>query len=84
MNGLWSSYVSEQPIGKPVLGNEETIDTFDRKMIEEFMERMYTPERIVISVAGNYDDRLIQLIEVQFGSFKRKRRSNKQSALQIT
>ena len=36
------------------------------------MGRKYTPERIVISVAGNYDDRLIQLIEVQFGSFKQE------------
>ena len=36
------------------------------------MGRMYTPERIVISIAGNYDDRLIQLIEKQFGSFKQE------------
>ena len=69
---LWSVMYPEQPIGKPVLGDEETINTFNRKMIDEFMERKYTPERIVISVAGNYDDRLIQLIEVQFGSFKQE------------
>ncbi|MER2089917.1 MAG: pitrilysin family protein [Sporosarcina sp.] len=68
---LWTVMYPEQPIGKPVLGNEKTIDTFNRKMIDEFMERLYTPERIVISVAGNYDDRLIQLIDVHFGSFKR-------------
>lgn len=68
---LWAVMYPDQPIGKPVLGNEETINKFNRKMIEEFMETKYTPERIVISLAGNYDERLIRLIEVQFGSFKR-------------
>ena len=75
MKGYGAVMYPEQPIGKPVLGNEKTINTFDTKMIDEFMERMYTPERIVISVAGNYDDRLIKLIEVQFGSFKRDRKA---------
>ena len=45
-----------QPIGKPVLGNEKTINTFDKQIIRQFMERMYRPERIVISIAGNYDE----------------------------
>lgn len=71
---LWTVMYPEQPIGKPVLGNEVTINTFNRKMIDDFMERSYTPEQTVISVAGNYDDRLIQLIEVQFGSFKREKK----------
>lgn len=69
---LWGVMYPDQTIGKPVLGNEQTINTFDKQMIEQFMERMYRPEQIVISIAGNYDDRLIQLIKVQFGSFKRQ------------
>lgn len=68
---LWSVMFPEQPIGKPVLGDESTINTFNRKMIDDFMGRTYTPDQVVISVAGNYDNRLIQLIEVQFGSFKK-------------
>lgn len=80
---LWAVMYPEQPIGKPVLGDEKTINTFNRKMIDEFMERKYTPERIVISVAGNYDDRLIQLIEVQFGSFKRGEMAAQSSTLAL-
>jgi predicted Zn-dependent peptidase len=80
---LWAVMYPEQPIGKPVLGDEKTIETFNRKMIEEFMGRKYTPERIVISIAGNYDDRLIQLIEVQFGSFKRAEKAEQQPTLEI-
>jgi predicted Zn-dependent peptidase len=69
---LWTVMYPEQPMGKPVLGDELTINTFNRKMIDDFMARKYTPERIVISVAGNYDERLIQLIDVQFGAFNRE------------
>jgi len=67
---LWALMYANQPIGKPVLGTEETITTFDKKAIKKFMNRMYRPENIVISVAGNYDDSLIQLVENYFGSFQ--------------
>ncbi|WP_342512553.1 pitrilysin family protein [Sporosarcina sp. FSL K6-1522] len=69
---LWSIMYPNQPIGRPVLGYTETIETFDKQMIEQFMARLYTPERIVISVAGNYDEQLIQQIEAYFGSFHRE------------
>lgn len=68
---LWETMYPDQAIGRPVLGDEKTIATFDRDAIQKFMDRTYTPDRIVISIAGNYDDRLIKLIEVKFGTFKR-------------
>ena len=79
---LWSVMYPNQAIGKPVLGNEQAINTFDKQMIEQFMERMYRPEQIVISVAGNFDNRLIQLIKVQFGSFKRQAKMEQPVAIQ--
>lgn len=79
---LWGVMYPDQAIGKPVLGTEQTINTFDKQMIEQFMERMYRPEQIVISVSGNFDDRLIQLIKVQFGSFKRQAKVEQSVAIQ--
>ena len=80
---LWGVMYPKQAIGKPVLGNEKTINTFERATIRQFMDRMYTPERLVISIAGNFDERLIKLIEVQFGSFKRDQQlSSTQVAVQ--
>ncbi|CAM3073722.1 pitrilysin family protein [Filibacter tadaridae] len=67
---LWQVMYPSHPIGKPVLGNEQTIETFDKEMIAAFMERLYTPDRLVISIAGDYDDSLIGLIEELFGTFK--------------
>lgn len=69
---LWAMMYPAHSIGQPVLGKEETIATFDKKMIDAFMNRMYRPENIVISVAGNFDEHLIQKIEKQFGSFHSK------------
>ena len=67
---LWALMYPRHPIGRPVLGKEETIGTFTKETIRTFMNRMYRPENIVISIAGNYDDDLIRLIEEVFGSFK--------------
>jgi len=67
---LWATMYPNHPIGKPILGNKETIASFTKEMIVNFMDRLYKPERIVISVAGNFDDGLIDFISNLFGSFK--------------
>ena len=69
---LWSAMFPEDTIGKPVGGRIETIKSFTREMVEEFMMKHYRPENLVISIAGNYDERLIKLIEANFGSYQGK------------
>ncbi len=80
---LWLAMYPNDSIGKPVLGSAETIASFDKKAIQSYMERMYKPERIVISVAGNYDDNFISFIERKFGSVKRASETEKVQALRI-
>lgn len=41
-----------QAIGRPILGRPETIRSFDAGMIRAFMEREYTPGRMVLAAAG--------------------------------
>ncbi|MFS0574177.1 pitrilysin family protein [Sporosarcina sp. 179-K 3D1 HS] len=69
---LWSIMYPAHPIGRPVLGKEETIQAFDEKQIRRFINRMYTPDRLVISIAGNYDESLLSYIAEIFGSFSRE------------
>ncbi|MFC5588380.1 M16 family metallopeptidase [Sporosarcina soli] len=78
---LWRTMYPDHAIGRSVLGNENTITAFDRDAIQAFMDRMYTPDRLVISIAGNYDERLLKLIEVQFGSFRRGGEDKSQTSL---
>ena len=67
---LWSTMYPSHPIGKPILGSKETIKTFNKDMLMNFISRVYKPERIVISVAGNFDEYLINAIDGLFGSFQ--------------
>lgn len=62
------------PLGYPILGTEETLSTFTGDILREYVEENYTPENIVISIAGNVDESFINEVERLFGSFERKGR----------
>lgn len=61
------------PLGYPILGTEQTLATFTGETLRQYMHETYTPDRVVISVAGNVDDSFIQQVEAYFGSFTRKK-----------
>ena len=60
------------PLGYPILGTEETLESFTQDTLREYMERTYTPENVVISIAGNVKDSFISEVEKYFGSYERK------------
>ncbi len=43
----------DQPIGWPIAGSEETVAGLQREDFSEHMRRWYTPQNMVLSVAGN-------------------------------
>ncbi|WP_027408735.1 M16 family metallopeptidase [Anoxybacteroides tepidamans] len=63
------------PLGYPILGTEETLRTFTGDSLREYMADYYTPDRVVISVAGNVNESFIRDIEAYFGSFTAKKRT---------
>ncbi|RLQ95696.1 M16 family metallopeptidase [Falsibacillus albus] len=58
------------PLGYPILGTEETLDTFDQNKLKEYMHNMYTPDKVVISIAGNINEEFIRTVEKKFGTYK--------------
>jgi predicted Zn-dependent peptidase len=42
----------DQPVGRPILGRPETIRSFDEAGIRAYLDREYTPDRIVVAGAG--------------------------------
>ncbi len=65
---VWSG----NSLGYPILGTQDCIDGFNKKMINQYMEDNYTPYNTVISVAGNFDeDRLIEDVKKYFGNWSR-------------
>jgi predicted Zn-dependent peptidase len=43
------------PIGRPILGTEESVQTLTRRQVHGYYHRRYTPDAMVVSVAGNLD-----------------------------
>ncbi|ASS88497.1 pitrilysin family protein [Geobacillus sp. FSL K6-0789] len=62
------------PLGYPILGTEETLRTFTGDTLRQYMADYYTPDRVVVSVAGNVDERFITEVERYFGSFTASRK----------
>lgn len=70
VHDLLSEAVYEKhPLGYPILGTEETLDTFTSETLKQYVHDMYTPDKVVISIAGNVDESMIQEVEKYFGSF---------------
>jgi predicted Zn-dependent peptidase len=57
-------------LGYPILGTEEILATFTGNTLKEYVHNMYTPDRVVISIAGNIDETFIKEVEKIFGSYE--------------
>ncbi|WP_062442172.1 M16 family metallopeptidase [Herbidospora daliensis] len=53
----------DTPIGRPILGNDDTINALTRDRIHEYYQRFYLPTHTVISVAGNVShEHVVELV----------------------
>lgn len=57
----------DQPMGWDQIGTKETVNALNRDQFVEFKNALYTPENVVISVAGNVtEEEVVQLVEKYF------------------
>lgn len=63
---------NDHPLGKPILGTEESIRTLNRDKIMTFLSEHYAPDNLVIAVAGKikHED-IVDKLSRQFGVFER-------------
>lgn len=60
-------------IGRNILGNEAAVKSISRKMILNFVERNYSPDRMVISSVGDIPfEKLVRLVEKYFACYARR------------
>jgi predicted Zn-dependent peptidase len=65
------NFWGENPLGRSILGTPENLARFDAHTIKNFFQRLYQPDRIIISAAGNIDHkRLVELLEPVFGTLQ--------------
>lgn len=57
------------PLAYPILGTEKRLQGMNSSDLRSYMNKHYTIDNMVISVVGNIDDNLIDLLETHFGEF---------------
>lgn len=59
------------PLGYPILGTEEVLQSLRQEDLFAYVDSHYTPQNTVVTVAGNFDDSLIEAIRQRFSGFSR-------------
>ncbi|VBA37758.1 putative zinc protease [Mycobacterium innocens] len=58
----------DHPVGRPVIGTAQSVSAMTRAQLQSFHVRRYTPERMVLAVAGNVDHgEVVALVREHFG-----------------
>lgn len=53
---LFSSQVfNEHPIGRPIIGFEDTVSSYTRQDLFDYMAKRYRPDNLLVAVAGNVE-----------------------------
>ncbi|WP_010649234.1 M16 family metallopeptidase [Oceanobacillus massiliensis] len=60
----------DHPLGYSILGTEGHLKEFNPDILRRYVEQRYTPNHVVISVAGNVDSSFIHSVEGYFGSYE--------------
>ncbi|MDP7702797.1 pitrilysin family protein [Mycobacterium sp. TY815] len=59
----------DHPVGRPVIGSVQSVSSMSRSQLHSFHLRRYTPERMVVAVAGNVDhDEVVALAREHFAA----------------
>jgi predicted Zn-dependent peptidase len=63
----------DHALGRPIIGYADTVRSFTRDQIIEFLERTYAPNRIVVAVAGNaHHPDVVAMVEKAFARIERQ------------
>jgi predicted Zn-dependent peptidase len=67
--------LGRHPLGRSILGREETIRKLRRGDLMEYIDARYDPTQIVIAVAGNFDQTVVgKMVTRYFGKTRRANR----------
>jgi predicted Zn-dependent peptidase len=69
ISNFWKSH----GLGKPILGTRETVKKFGQEMLLDYYNRVYCPQNILITAAGNLDhDNIVKLIRDKFSDLRQR------------
>ena len=80
-----SALYAGQPLGRPILGEEETLRGVSIATLEAFRDAHLSPERVVVVIAGAFDrTAALDAIEQRFGGLKQKPTQQRDPARALT
>ena len=60
-----------KPMGFNILGTRESVQSFTADDLRRYMAKTYVPERIVVSLCGNFDSKeVLEILDAYFGGHK--------------
>jgi predicted Zn-dependent peptidase len=63
--GFWADH----PLGRPILGTKETVESFTSDLLRDYFKNAYTPQNLIVSAVGNLEHgRVRDLVAEKFGS----------------
>ena len=70
------------PLGRPILGDPETMTKLQRRDLLRYLQAKYHPEKTVISIAGNFKiEELLAQLQTHFGEWSRANSPRSSEAL---
>ncbi|MGQ0533190.1 MAG: M16 family metallopeptidase [Caulobacteraceae bacterium] len=67
----------DQPLGRPILGEEATLKNISVETLTAFRDTHMTPERVIVSIAGAFDcDAIVDTAARRFGGLAAKPEQN--------
>ncbi len=62
--GFWEDH----PLGRPILGTRETVESFNTDSLRSYFRDAYTPQNLIVSAVGNLEHEQVRaLVEERFG-----------------
>src|SRR6185436_11691423 len=62
--GFWENH----PLGRPILGTRETVESFNTDLLRQYFHDTYTPRNLIVSAVGNLEhERVRELVDQKFG-----------------
>ena len=66
--GFWENH----PLGRPILGTPETVDSFDATLLRRYFDEAYAAPNLIVSAVGNLEHaRVRELLEEKFARVPR-------------
>ncbi|MFH5885385.1 M16 family metallopeptidase [Halalkalibaculum sp. DA3122] len=76
------SVFKDHPLGRPVIGYEDTVSSFDRSDLYDYMDDRYQPWNLLVAVAGNVEhERVVDEVSRYFGELPAREKKEQEQPL---